>query len=278
MLLPRRNLIRTVALFILKAAKHIPGGHMKRFACLLLCLSMTACSAGRSADTRLASFTTCRTTYLEGVRRQANVGDIITSSREGYVFDALDLSGSAAANTTHKGRQINVTLRPGTYVLEAADAGGQYFVTLDPLEVTYDGELMEATGGLYLPGQDLGQPSAYWDWGYSPSFVRSVGVRSGTRRFFVAPLSTAPAYVKRDHVVMRSDYVGFVSTLTYAGVAGGKVTFVYKEFSGGYARPAYTQEVTLDYTPGETYAYKEARFIVHSASATMIDYTLVKHM
>lgn len=70
-----------------------------------------------------------------------------------------------------------------------------------------------------------------------------------------------------------------MSTLSYAGVSGGQIKFSYKEFTAeGLARPAFTQEVSFDYAPGETYGYKNARFVVHEAGNTQIAFTLLSHL
>jgi hypothetical protein len=60
-------------------------------------------------------------------------------------------------------------------------------------------------------------------------------------------------------------------------VAAGQIRFAYKEFTAeGLARPAFTQEVILDYKLGGTYAYKNAQFIVEKADSTKITFTLLR--
>jgi hypothetical protein len=76
----------------------------------------------------------------------------------------------------------------------------------------------------------------------------------------------------------KSDYILAMprETLTYAGVAGGQIRFVYKEFTKeGLARPAFTQEVNLDYKAGGTYTYKSASFKVYSADSTHINFEVI---
>ena len=54
------------------------------------------------------------------------------------------------------------------------------------------------------------------------------------------------------------------------------IRFVYKEFTkDGLARPAFTQEVNLDYKAGGTYTYKNASFKVYSADSTHINFEVI---
>lgn len=58
----------------------------------------------------------------------------------------------------------------------------------------------------------------------------------------------------------------FQRELVYSGVAKGVITILYREFLGGVARPAFSQEVHFDLSEGSEIGYKGARFKVLKAN------------
>jgi hypothetical protein len=68
----------------------------------------------------------------------------------------------------------------------------------------------------------------------------------------------------------------FQRELVYSGVAKGVITILYREFLGGVARPAFSQEVHFDLSEGSEIGYKGARFKVLKANNVGITYTVTK--
>lgn len=51
----------------------------------------------------------------------------------------------------------------------------------------------------------------------------------------------------------------------------------YHEFTpGGHLKPNFKQVITLDYKPGEEYAFKKARFVLIRASVAEIEFRLIR--
>jgi hypothetical protein len=199
-----------------------------------------------------------------------SVGEIMLVSGESPAsrrYQSIRIDPQPELVVEHKTRTFRFPLESGPYKLVARSDQGELY--LSPIRIGSP----SAHGGLFVPkGQDSATQFMWW-W-YSPS-SRSDHV----------PASVYSVPLPRPVVVSRGQYSesergnapsGPVATLTYAGVASGQIKFAYKEFTAsGMARPAFTQEVSLDYVPGEIYAYKDARFIVHEADRTHIVYTLL---
>jgi hypothetical protein len=213
-------------------------------------------------------------TYREGDLQVANVGDYMTSTVQFLVLKAASLAASVIATTEHKGKEWVFTAPAGTYVLAAESPEGRFFLSRERLGFN---RRTDAWGGLFVPVGSSSPTEIVWNW--------SPWARFGDRPFsvFGAPL-TERTELQPAAPLLEPVPAEFMATLSYAGVAGGQVRFVYKEFSARVAgdqmlaRPAFTQEVAFDYKPGEIYGYKNARFVVHSADQTQISYTLLAHL
>ena len=210
-------------------------------------------------------------TRLEGLRCTVNVGDVMTASKPLVIYPAVKLMREVTALTSHRGIPISVTLPVGAYKFERVDEQGTYFRSQAPLQIHYKGE-RKGFGGIYLPNGSSGQAAAYWFW-KPPRIKKMMRKDIGVR---VAYFQDIPPHLITKTIELPDDTIGFVTTLTYGGVAGGQIKFIYREYSDGLARMAFTQEVTLDYKPDQAYAYKNSRFTVHYADSIMIEYTLLQ--
>jgi hypothetical protein len=188
----------------------------------------------------------------------------MTSSSPLVVRETIVLASRLEAATPHRGKTFHVVAGAGAYALVATDEGGEFYESLGT-QVAVNGRT--TVGGVYVPEKALAPEALYWHWERSLSDWEN-GVA------YLAPVVDSPA-VRKSTVVMPVRGSGLVSTLTYAGVAGGQIKFVYREYTDGLARAAFTQEVALDYAPENTYAYKSARFVVHSADAVQVQYSLL---
>lgn len=209
-------------------------------------------------------------------RTRAEVGDVMLEAGEfdykppSNRFPAITIDSQPELEVEHRRHVFRFPLRSGPYKLVAESSRGAFYRYIMPIGSR------KAYGGLFVPtGQD--RATDFFWWWYGPN-VNDDFVPANV---YSAPLPKPIEVTHTEYLEPREGSVGRSSgptaTLTYAGVARGEIKFVYKEFtSGGSARPAFTQEVSLDYRPGETYAYKDARFVVHEAGTTHILYTLLE--
>jgi hypothetical protein len=67
----------------------------------------------------------------------------------------------------------------------------------------------------------------------------------------------------------------FVQEFIYNGRLGNQLKFIYREFSGDYIRPAFTQEVQYDLSLSREIGFRELRLHVEEASNTSINYRVI---
>ena len=157
-------------------------------------------------------------------------------------------------------------IEPGDYVLENQGNEGAYYKKASgPIRGS-----RESYGGLFVPKDSLEATELYWTWGNNPK----------ERGIYLAKLATPIKGIIETRNSTLNDSVGSrlpKSTITYAGVANGQIRFVYNQFTDkGYIKPAFTQEVSLDYKPNSIYGYKSARFKVYKADSTHINYEVIE--
>ncbi len=183
----------------------------------------------------------------------ANVGDVMLTAGE-YLKEASALrletfrvKKSTITSVEHKIKTFKFSIPAGNYRLRNRISGGSYysapasFSGLNGTKIGY--------GGLFVPSETSEATEFYWSW--SPD----------RRSVYQAKLTSPISGSTGESTVHLNDQEssGPRATLTYVGVAAGQIRFAYKEFTEeGLARPAFTQEVSLDYKPGGTYAYKNA--------------------
>jgi hypothetical protein len=241
---------------------------MQRLVLLLALIPLVGCS---SCSKRVDSRTAFRLEpeYAERLNTESTVpvGEEMTSSHPLIVTKTLIFSDPISSVTSHRGRELNIISPAGSYELVGRDLDGQYF-ELSSGTMTVNER--KTVGGLFLPIRQIATAAHYWQWQDSLKSYKKLNV-------YVSYLQDIPAPIKQlsGFRIPEESYSGLVSTLSYLGVSGGQIHFVYREFTGGLARPAFTQEVSLDYTPGKTYAYKTSRFVVHDADSIRVRYTLL---
>ena len=69
----------------------------------------------------------------------------------------------------------------------------------------------------------------------------------------------------------------FQQTIEYAGRSGDILKFNYSEFSGGFARQAFTREFQVDLSEGNVAAYKGAIIEVVDATNIQIKYKVIRN-
>lgn len=242
---------------------------IKKISFLLLILSLTACTGQRI--TTLTGFPLVpEETHLEGVKRTVYVGDAMTSSAPLIVIESITLKDNLAAATTHKGKPRELTAGPGTYTLVRQNPEGKFYEATGNW-VTVNGR--DVSGGLFLAKDNTRKSGLYWSGAWSRQVTPD-------RRLpmYIAELDRKPEVTMSSSQRPPNNHEDFVAILTYMGMAGGEIKFVYREYYDGLARAAFTQDIALDYEPGKTYAFKSARFIVHDANTSEVTYTLLQKL
>ena len=69
----------------------------------------------------------------------------------------------------------------------------------------------------------------------------------------------------------------FIQEFIYNGRVENSLKFVYREFSGDFLKPAYTQQVQYDLNQSEVIGFKNLRIKIINASNTEIEYVLMQN-
>jgi hypothetical protein len=203
--------------------------------------------------------------YLTDIKQTVAVGEVMTTSAPLLVNEKITFNSKLEATTLHRNSQFKVTAEPGIYVLVAKGTAGYFYEAEDSPVVVNS---RKTVGGIYVPSDETTEPALYWHWSNS--------LRSPLQRqVYIAEIKKLPTFTSSKSNTPTGEY-GFLTTLSYAGVANNQIKFVYREYKNQMARDAFTQEVSLDYVPESIFAYKSARFIVHYANNSQISYTLLK--
>lgn len=205
-------------------------------------------------------------------KSKANVGEVMLTAGEyskeasSSKLEAFLIEKGTVTRTEHKLNTFEFFIPAGDYRLRSRTRDGNYYSSPTSFS-SRNNDTRTGYGGLFVPNGKSEATEFYWSW------------NSGEWNVYQAKLTSPISGSIGESIVSLKDQEssGPLATLTYAGVAGGQIRFVYKEFTeNGLARPAFTQEVSLDYKPGGTYAYKDAQFIVEKADSTHISFTLLR--
>lgn len=241
----------------------------------LIALSVTSCA--KWGDHNPEKYTPV---YMEQVEKlpyeiTKRTGDMIITSWDLFEQkDAIYLesrsrvtgenSKKIAGSMDVGGHNFDVLILPGYARLAGIGRdGSRYYQSQFPLEYKYGGwEKKLITGGVVLPRNSNTPAKAYWHPPESPQLVVSVEPNHA-----LDIKADAGPYSELE------SFEGAGKTITYLGLSGGQLHFVYKEFNDSLIRDAFTQPFSFDYVPEETYRFKSASFIVHSATPGKITFT-----
>ena len=212
---------------------------------------------------------------MTGVNQTARAGDYFLTSWPYAEYEmivnksSINIAGEnpkrlfgAITVGSHK---YSVTVPPGPAILEGQDGrGDRYFAMTRGIEYKYGGwPLKTVIGGLVIPNGSSVPKRVYWQ----------LPENMPTRVSSPVTSDVAFEHAKKDRKY--EEFTGFGQTITYIGLVQSQIRFVYKEFQGSTIRDAFTQEFSFDFVPGKEYGYKNARFIVHRATSTEIEYTVL---
>jgi len=69
---------------------------------------------------------------------------------------------------------------------------------------------------------------------------------------------------------------GFSSQIDYSGKSKDEITLTYREFSDGWSRPAFSQELKYDLSEGNEFAFRGSLFEILNATNTEITYRVTR--
>jgi hypothetical protein len=207
-------------------------------------------------------------------KNTASVGEVMFTAGEyskeatGLKLETFSITDSQIVKVKHKQHTFAFSIQPEEYDLYNQNEEGSYYKAKQNL-ITLRGT-PKAYGGLFVPKGASEATDIFWSWNSNPD----------TKSYYQAKLATPIKGIQHTKTSFLNDgkrSVAPSARITYAGVANGQIRFVYNEFTAeGYIRPAFTQEVGLDYKPKGTYAYKSALFKVNKADSTHIDFEIIK--
>jgi len=186
---------------------------------------------------------------------RAELGDTIVEKGKLTTYDGLVLKNEITWGDGFLLKKFTVS--PGRLRARQQDAKYTYFYS-DKMTV-YDAILGTAPypgGGVCIKTAD-------------PTYVRGF-FQSGkcTNSFKPSP------EVERTRVV-DVDAPNFRQELIYNGRSGETVKFLYREFSGDYARPPFSQDVQYDLKDGMMIGFKGVRIEIVEASNTRLSYRVL---
>lgn len=203
----------------------------------------------------------------------ANVGEVMFTAGEyskeasGIKHESFIIDESRTINVKHGFKNFTFYIKPGEYILFNKTNEGSYFKSNHLIETakgTHD-----SVGGIFIPTNSLEPTKFFWNW---KQVERPAVYTTNLATPIKGKISTKISYLN-DQIHSSSP----TATITYAGVSNGQIRFVYNEFTkDGYIKPAFSQEVGLDYKPNGTYAYKSALFKVYKADSISINFEILK--
>lgn len=250
---------------------------MNKITFILLASFLTGCTTWRGNNrVDLDNINPEIVSQINDERRIAQTGDYFLASWPYALKERIEIKTQATVEGINqyrfagfikiKQQDFKATLFPGLATLYAQDdKGNKYYSSLRGIEYKYAGDDLETIqGGLMIPSDTTKPPNIYWHPPEKISITVSAPPNNGKILF-----------VNADNIGHYLEHTGFGQTITYIGLSNKQIRFVYKEFQDDLIRNAFTQEFGFDYVPGQVYGYKNTRFIVHKATPTDIEYTVL---
>lgn len=248
---------------------------ISRLTLILFTLILSACSSqlrNIKLATQIEPEVIPGKVFLPTKKNIANVGDDMLTAGEyskestGLRLETFNVAENTTTSVKHRMKVFDFSIPSGDYPLYSRVTDGSYYSAPAPFNGING--TRKGFGGLFVPIGASKATEFYWNW--KP--FKMVGLTA-----YQAKLTSPISGSISEPIVYLKDRKksGPRATLTYLGVTAGQIRFVYKEFTKeGFARPAFTQEIILDYKSGGNYAYKNARFTVEKADSAQISFTL----
>jgi hypothetical protein len=196
------------------------------------------------------------TRQKRGMVYTARVGEPIVETARRKTWSAITLKTVVPVEITDKNGTVFSFVISGTLVQKAESAKGKFFQAEQTISVK--GTTNYLKGGLFIEN-DTGLQTAFW---FPPYDLPAVMV----------PMQPV-AYSKDIH--SEEEDADFRIELLYMGKTKDTIRLAYREFIEDKIRPAFSQEVSYDYTGPTEVSYKNFELEVIEATGSKIVYRVV---
>jgi len=182
-----------------------------------------------------------------------NIGDSMLRQGKYIKHDAIYLK----QDTKAKGLTTSYTFTRGYYLKKGEDDKSEFYLPSNGLD---SGQVIESA--LIDPFQII-------------RLDKKSGKLCGVTIYNFEECTSKADYEKKKYPVTSSD--SFQQTLIYSGKVGNKINIGYREFSNGFARPAFNNDVEYDLSESSIIGYKGARIEVIEVTNEYIKYRLLQN-
>lgn len=218
----------------------------KRIFVVLLTVALLACGAKR---TEISPRPTTLEDYSIGEVREAGIGEPIFDVRSGLIRP-----GFRVTQTFDPDASDLPALQEGTtlFAFEQFEEDGRFLVRNDQFD--RNDALVVSPDGTLTPGYYSLRLGAMYSEG-------DIGWPEG----LLAP----GKFIEEGEDAFRAEMI-------YSGMSGQTIRTVYREYSGDFIRPAFTQELQYDLSQDSTIAYKSIEIEVLEASNSQLRYRVIE--
>jgi hypothetical protein len=208
-------------------------------------------------------------------------GGAVASQTEQIDFPEVGSIATTGLGDTLATKGYKITT-PGIRILEKWDLQGEKTLWAKP--IPWVNQDTTSTELVVYSNSKTGETASCYNLSYElPKFNQSSSAsifcrqRDGT--FFYplngTPYANEPNYEEINIVNVNSP--SYLQEFIYNGRVGDALKFIYREFSGDYLKPAFTQEVQYDLSSSNEIGFKKLRINVVSATNTEVVYKLINN-
>jgi hypothetical protein len=202
-----------------------------------------------------------------GMVYEAEIGQTLASKANLQVYPAILVTNEVSEKfkATAIGSMQYFNIPSGKLVKIAEDDKGSYYKSSNGYYRVGD----EGSFGTISLGVGVFIPNN------NPSAAVPVGI-SGDNGHYSYSLGKSIVKYEKTTGVEKWTEDGFKRELLYSGLSQKTISLSYREFSGGIARPAFSQELKYDLNDGNEIGYKGSRFEIIKATNLKIQYRMIK--
>lgn len=191
-----------------------------------------------------------------GVVHTARVGEVVIETARRKTFPVITLNSEVPIEITDKNGTKFSFVISGTLSQKTGNAQGKFYQAEQSISVK--GALNYLKGGIFVENA-TGKQSAFW---FPPYDLPAI----------LVPMQS----VEYSNGIYTEEEDGeFKTELLYMGKNKDSIKFAYREFIDDKIRPAFSQEVSYDYTGPTEVAYKSFELYVIEATGNKIIYKVV---
>jgi hypothetical protein len=228
---------------------------MKTVSIFVFCVMLGGCVATKTLNIISPMYEQFDNPPLEE-QAVVNIGDTVLRKGERYTFDAITVASPLSING------------PGLMP--------SFEIPAQTMPAKFDFQDFVFYQGQNIIVRDLGVPRLDQRAGIcvhktDPDWAKAwVGVGAAC----VGPSVPREQIQKTTTTAISSP--SFVQEIIYNGRVGSSIKFLYREFSGNIARPAFDQEVQYDLNDSNIIGFKQARIEILNATNTELTYRVLE--